>query len=76
MKTAKGTFIKKNPTLKRLLASKGFDIDSIWEQISKDKGSVVGLPDHILSAEEKEVFLTPNTYFAENKKRLRRTHWP
>ena len=58
LKTSKGTFIKKNPTLKRLLASKGFDIDSIWEQISKDKGSVVGLPDHILSAEEKEVFLT------------------
>jgi ribonucleoside-diphosphate reductase alpha chain len=58
LKTAKGTFIKKNPTLERLLESKGFNIDSIWEQIAKDKGSVVGLPDHILSAEEKEVFLT------------------
>ena len=28
------------------------------KQIAKDKGSVIGLPDHILSAEEKEVFLT------------------
>jgi ribonucleoside-diphosphate reductase alpha chain len=58
LKTAKGTFIKKNPTLERLLESKGYNIDSIWEQISKDKGSVMGLPDHILSDEEKEVFLT------------------
>ena len=58
LKTAKGTFIKKNPTLERLLESKGYNIDSIWEQISKDKGSVMGLADHILSPEEKEVFLT------------------
>ena len=58
LKTAKGTFIKKNPTLERLLESKGYNIDSIWEQISKDKGSVMGLPDHILSDEEKEIFLT------------------
>jgi ribonucleoside-diphosphate reductase alpha chain len=58
LKTAKGTFIKRNPTLERLLESKGYNINSIWEQIAKDKGSVIGLPDHILSAEEKEVFLT------------------
>ena len=58
LKTAKGTFIKKNPTLERLLESKGFNIDSIWDQIAKDKGSVMGLPDHILSDEEKEIFLT------------------
>ena len=58
LKTSKGTFIKKNPTLERLLESKGFNIDSIWEQIAKDKGSVMGLADHILSPEEKEIFLT------------------
>jgi ribonucleoside-diphosphate reductase alpha chain len=58
LKTAKGTFIKRNPTLERLLESKGYNINSIWEQIAKDKGSVMGLPDHILSPEEKEVFLT------------------
>ena len=58
LKTAKGTFIKKNPTLERLLEEKGYNIPSIWDQISKDKGSVMGLPDYILTDEEKEVFLT------------------
>ena len=58
LKTAKGTFIKRNPTLERLLESKGYNIDSVWEQIAKDKGSVLGLPDYILTDEEKEIFLT------------------
>ena len=58
LKTAKGTFIKKNPTLEKLLESKGYNIDSVWEQIAKDKGSVLGLPDYILTDEEKEIFLT------------------
>ena len=58
LKTAKGTFIKKNPTLEKLLESKGYNIDSVWDQIAKDKGSVMGLPDYILTNEEKEIFLT------------------
>jgi ribonucleoside-diphosphate reductase alpha chain len=58
LKTAKGVFIKKNKILEQLLESKGFNIDSIWDQILKDQGSVLGLPDYILSQEEKEVFLT------------------
>jgi ribonucleoside-diphosphate reductase alpha chain len=58
LKTAKGTFIKKNPTLEKLLKSKGYNIDSVWDQIAKDKGSVIGLPDYILTDEEKEIFLT------------------
>jgi ribonucleoside-diphosphate reductase alpha chain len=58
LKTAKGTFIKKNPTLEKLLESKGYNIASIWDQIAKDKGSVMGLPDYILTNEEKEIFLT------------------
>ena len=58
LKTAKGTFIKRNPTLERLLESKGYNIDSVWEQIAKDKGSVMGLPEYILNDEEKEIFLT------------------
>jgi len=58
LKTAKGTFIKRNPTLEKLLESKGYNIDSVWEQIAKDKGSVLGLPDYILTDEEKEIFLT------------------
>jgi ribonucleoside-diphosphate reductase alpha chain len=58
LKTAKGTFIKRNPTLEKLLKSKGYNIDSVWDQIAKDKGSVMGLPDYILTDEEKEIFLT------------------
>lgn len=58
LKTAKGVFIKKNPTLERVLQTKGYDIDSVWDQILKDEGSVLGLPDYILTAEEKEIFLT------------------
>jgi len=58
LKTAKGTFIKKNPTLERLLEKKGYNIDSVWKQIIQDKGSVMGLPEYILTDEEKEIFLT------------------
>lgn len=58
LKTAKGVFIKKNPTLEKLLQSKGYNIDSVWAQILKDEGSVMGLPDYILTDDEKEIFLT------------------
>jgi ribonucleoside-diphosphate reductase alpha chain len=58
LKTAKGTFIKKNRTLEELLKSKGYNIDSVWDQIARDKGSVMNLPDYILTDEEKEIFLT------------------
>jgi ribonucleoside-diphosphate reductase alpha chain len=58
LKTAKGVFIKRNKILEELLEKKGYNIDSVWEQILKDQGSVVGLPDYILNDEEKEVFLT------------------
>ena len=58
LKTAKGVFIKRNKILEELLQSKGYNIDSVWEQILKDQGSVIGLPDYILTQEEKEVFLT------------------
>ena len=58
LKTAKGVFIKKNRILEELLETKGYNIDSVWDQILKDQGSVLGLPDYILTQEEKEVFLT------------------
>jgi len=58
LKTAKGVFIKKNRILEELLEQKGYNIDSVWDQIFKDQGSVLGLPDYILNDEEKEVFLT------------------
>jgi ribonucleoside-diphosphate reductase alpha chain len=58
LKTAKGVFIKRNKILEELLKSKGYNIDSVWDQILKDHGSVVNTPDYILSDEEKAVFLT------------------
>ena len=58
LKTAKGVFIKRNKILEELLKSKGYNIDSVWDQILKDHGSVVNIPDYILSDEEKAVFLT------------------
>ena len=58
LKTAKGVFIKRNKILEELLTKKGYNIDSVWDQILKDQGSVLGLPDYILTTEEKEVFLT------------------
>ena len=58
LKTAKGVFIKRNKILENLLERKGYNIDSVWDQILKDQGSILGLPDYILSPEEKEIFLT------------------
>lgn len=56
LKTAKGTFLRKNPTLEKLLESKGKNNPDIWKSISQNEGSVQHLS--FLSAEEKEVFLT------------------
>ena len=55
---AKGTFIRKNKILKDLLESKGEDKEKWWNQILQEGGSVMGLPDTVLTMEEKEVFLT------------------
>ena len=54
--SAKGSFIEYNPTLKKLLASRGKDIPETWTQILKNEGSVVSLD--CLSDEEKSVFKT------------------
>jgi ribonucleoside-diphosphate reductase alpha chain len=55
---AKGTFIRKNKVLEALLESKGYNKDEYWDQMLRDNGSVVGLPDTVLSPDEKELFLT------------------
>ena len=55
---AKGTFIRKNKVLEALLESKGYNQDEYWDQMLRDNGSVVGLPDTVLSPDEKELFLT------------------
>ena len=55
---AKGTFIRKNKSLMALLEEKGENKEKWWNQMLQEGGSVLGLPDSVLSAEEKEVFLT------------------
>jgi ribonucleoside-diphosphate reductase alpha chain len=41
--TAKGTFIRKNPTLERALESIGKNTKETWDQILRDGGSTLGL---------------------------------
>lgn len=55
-KSAKGTFIRKNPILERLLESTNRNSPEVWQQISADSGSVKNVS--CLTQEEKEVFQT------------------
>lgn len=55
-KSAKGTFIRKNPTLEKLLRDKGKDDKDTWQTIIKNDGSVQHLD--FLTDHEKQVFLT------------------
>ena len=41
--TSKGTFIRKNPELKKMLKKIGFDTKETWDKILADGGSVMGL---------------------------------
>lgn len=54
--TAKGTFIRKNPTLANLLEGKNKNTKEIWKSISSNYGSVQHLD--FLSEDEKKVFKT------------------
>ena len=56
--SAKGTFIRKNKALEAYLEERGHNTDEVWDQIMKDRGSVVNLPEEIISAEDKEIFYT------------------
>lgn len=56
LKTAKGTFLRKNKTLEKLLISKNKDLPDVWKSISQNDGSVQHLT--FLTDEEKEIFLT------------------
>lgn len=55
-KTAKGTFLRRNPALEVLLESKGQNTDEVWRKINADRGSVKSLS--FLTEEEKAVFMT------------------
>ena len=62
--SAKGTFIRKNPTLESLLEDLGLNNEEIWDKILEDGGSVQGIErlDNILMGDHdipaKEVFRT------------------
>jgi len=56
--SAKGTFIRKNQALVNYLEEKGANTDQVWDQIMKDRGSIANLPDDIMPAEDKPIFLT------------------
>ena len=55
---AKGTFIRKNKVLERILESKKENKNKWWDQMLADGGSAQNLPDNVLTPEEKELFLT------------------
>jgi len=54
--SAKGTFIRKNPTLEKLFKKKKLDTKEIWDKILEDGGSVQEIK--ALTKDEKEVFKT------------------
>ena len=58
LRSAKGVFLRKNPTLVKLLEKKGYNDDQTWDMILQESGSVMKLPNTILSPDEKEVFRT------------------
>ena len=55
-KTAKGTFIRRNKQLEKLLESKGQNTSDVWKSIVANEGSVQHL--EFLTKEEKDIFLT------------------
>lgn len=56
--SAKGTFIRKNQALVEYLEERGHNTEEVWDQIMKDRGSIVNLPEDIIPAEDKSIFLT------------------
>jgi len=54
--SAKGTFIRKNPTLEKVLDEKGLNTRTIWDKILTDGGSVQDIKE--LDEDTKEVFKT------------------
>ena len=73
--SAKGTFIRKNSTLEKLLETKNKNTTDIWQSINEKNGSVQHLA--CLSDKEKEVFLTARelNQFAIIKQAIQRQKW-
>jgi ribonucleoside-diphosphate reductase alpha chain len=55
-KSAKGTFLRKNPVLEKLLEERGINTMETWKSINAEGGSVLHLKQ--LTEAEKQVFLT------------------
>lgn len=74
-KSAKGTFIRKNPILEQLLASRGLNTVETWKSINDNGGSVQHLEG--LTPEEKQVFLTAReiSQFAIVRQAAQRQQW-
>lgn len=56
--SGKGTFIRKNPELESYLLERGHNTEEVWDQIMKDRGSIANLPEDVMPAEDKPIFLT------------------
>ena len=56
--SAKGTFIRKNKALEDYLEERGHNTEEVWDQIMKDRGSIANLPEDVMPAEDKPIFLT------------------
>lgn len=56
LKSAKGTFIRRNASLERLLEAKGISTPDVWRSINENHGSVQHLKQ--LSDHEKAVYMT------------------
>jgi ribonucleoside-diphosphate reductase alpha chain len=56
--SGKGTFIRKNPELENYLLERGHNTEEVWDQIMKDRGSIANLPEDVMPAEDKPIFLT------------------
>lgn len=54
--SAKGTFMRKNPELEKLLVERGKNTIDVWKSINDNRGSVQHLT--FMTPEEREVFMT------------------
>ena len=74
-KSAKGTFIKTNPMLKKYLAENGLDTYEVWEQINSQRGSVKNISQ--MNEHAKNVFLTAReiNQYALIKQAAQRQRW-
>jgi ribonucleoside-diphosphate reductase alpha chain len=74
-KSAKGTFIRKNTTLEKVLEGKHKNTPDVWKSINEQNGSVQHIS--FLTEQEKQVFLTAReiSQFTIIKQAIQRQKW-